>query len=226
MCAAAGFTGESAGFEGLRPCWRRLAAGLARPDWRGCRWRPAQQRSVQPYGAVKAMPLHTPIADNPLRRDCRHPTARRLSTGKPAGRGRLAGRRCRGCPWRAVRGRPSLHRVGTLSLPLVAKGVQILAVEKDRAAAGRAEGRGQCRRAAAGAGGLAAGRSGECAADEAAADLTRVILDPPRAGANANAPCWRAVRCRALSWCAATRRALPAMRRCLPLAAMAVTGCR
>ena len=97
--------------------------------------------------------------------------------------------------------------IGTLSLPLVAKGVQILVVEQDRAAL-----------AALKDGADAAGRGGQAAVrliwrcSLTAADLAgfdAVILTRRAAVPAPNALCWRAVRCRALSWFLATGELRP-----------------
>ncbi len=75
--------------------------------------------------------------------------------------------------------------VGTLSLPLVAKGVKILAVEQDRAALAALKNGAD----AAGCGGQVAGRLANLrSAPLTAAELAKfdaVILDPPRSGASA-----------------------------------------
>ena len=185
LCVQLQATGDGAGFESTPALLAALGswageAGLARLSLV-----PGAAAARTTHGAAQAMPLYAPVPPTICFGGIAvTPPPGAFLQASPQGEADLQ----EGVA-EAVHGARSVvdlfAGVGTLSLPLVAKGVQILAVEQDRAALAALKDGAD----AAGRGGQVAGRLADLAnAPLTAADLAgfdAVILDPPRGGANA-----------------------------------------
>ncbi len=185
LCVQLRTTGGRAGLESMPALVAALGnwageAGLARLSLV-----PGAEVADTTYCAAQPIPLYAPVPPTIRFGEIAvNPPAGAFLQASPQGEAELQARVAEG-----VDGAQSVidlfSGIGTLSLPLVAKGVRILAVEQDRAALAALKNGAD----AAGLGGQVAGRLANLKnAPLTEADLGRfdaVILDPPRGGASA-----------------------------------------